>query len=548
MFKTIGTNILGKESKMNKKRIFPILLFLSLIIMITDILPEQEKETFYRFSGYDKWIAPNVETEAIEYKGQEALRLKPGKGERITFIEDFEFENGIIELDIAAILSYTGLVFRVRSEHIYEGIYFRPQNSRHENPSRQGHTLQYIANPRYTWYYLREKFPEKYEAHADLPPDEWFHVKVVVAGTKAEVYVNGSESPCLVVEDLKHGLSKGSIGLWCGNTSGATFANLTVKPLPPEQRQNIPEAKQRVTYSPEQLFLFDTFKKRQSVRKFKPTPVPDEHIMKLLDIARSAPTSGNQQPWKFLVIQDREKLDQLKTECIQRSMERRKQRGMTDPEKLEKERKRLETYYGNYLSAPVYIVVLVDSNSRYPSYNVYDGSLAAGYLMIAARALGYGTVFSQDSIPYELIKKAFQIPDHYERICFTPVGVPETWPEPKNKKPVDEFFIFEKFVAGVNYEVPINRTAIKLDSNILENYPGKFEFEGGVIVTISRVNGTMYAQVTGQARIEIFPEAVDKFFLRVVDAQITFTKNEEGTVTELILHQGGQEMHAKKIE
>jgi len=70
--------------------------------------------------------------------------------------------------------------------------------------------------------------------------------------------------------------------------------------------------------------------------------------------------------------------------------------------------------------------------------------------MLAARALGYGTVFSQDSIPFDLIKKVFQIPDGYERIYFTPIGVPESWPESPAKKPLREFVVFEKFVKGIN--------------------------------------------------------------------------------------------------
>ena len=70
------------------------------------------------------------------------------------------------------------------------------------------------------------------------------------------------------------------------------------------------------SYTAEQEYLFDIIKNRRTVRDFKPTPVPKEHILKILDMARSAPTSGNQQPWKFLVVQDRAKLDRLKVEAV----------------------------------------------------------------------------------------------------------------------------------------------------------------------------------------------------------------------------------------
>ena len=301
-------------------------------------------------------------------------------------------------------------------------------------------------------------------------------------------------------------------------------------------------------YTPEQEYLFKIFKTRRSVRKFKSTPVPSEHIMKILDMARCSSTAGNQQPWKFLVIQDREKLDKLRDECINRSLERAKNRPNYDPASLDELKERNTNYYTNYLSAPVYVVVLVDKNSRYPTYNIYDGSIAGGYLMIAARALGYGTVFSQDSIPYELIKKVFEIPDNFVRICFTPIGVPEEWPDSPDKKPLEKFIAMEKLIEGVNYEVPKQRKAIKLNPEILKNYTGKYEISPELFITVTVENDRIFVEVTGQQKTEIFPETETEFFVKVVDAQITFVKNEDGKVTELIIHQGGNDTPAKKVE
>ena len=163
----------------------------------------------------------------------------------------------------------------------------------------------------------------------------------------------------------------------------------------------------KISYTVEQNYLFDTFKTRRSVRKFKSTVIPKAHIEKIIEIACTAPTSGNQQPWKFLIIQDRQKLDQLRDACVQNSINGAKKRGVKDPEKLKSIRDRMFKYFKNYLSAPVNVVVLTDSNSKYPSYNKHDGPLAAGHLMVAARALGYGTVFATDSIPYKVTKKSF---------------------------------------------------------------------------------------------------------------------------------------------
>ncbi len=182
----------------------------------------------------------------------------------------------------------------------------------------------------------------------------------------------------------------------------------------------------------------DVVRSRRSVRKFRPDPVPEEHVRQILDAARLAPTSGNQQPWKFLVISDRASLDRLKDNCIEQSLAaRRTRQGTVTPEQAES----VTQYYEDYLSAPVYVVVLTDNESRYPTYNHWDGPLAAGYLMLAARALGYGTVFCTDSIPDGITRQVLNIPERYTRVCITPIGVPDAWPDSPPKKALDEFIM-----------------------------------------------------------------------------------------------------------
>jgi hypothetical protein len=57
----------------------------------------------------------------------------------------------------------------------------------------------------------------------------------------------------------------------------------------------------------------------------------------------------------------------------------------------------------------------------------------------------------------------------------------------------------------------------------------------------------LFGQPTGQPKAELYPTSATEFFLKVVDAQVTFVKDEQGRVTQLILHQGGRNMPAKKI-
>ena len=178
---------------------------------------------------------------------------------------------------------------------------------------------------------------------------------------------------------------------------------------------------------------------RRSVRNYRPDSIPEIDILKIIDAARMAPTSGNQQPWKFLVVRDRNTINRMKEACIQKSLDR------LDKDQRQQNEGKIRNRLGNYFSAPVYIVVLTDNNSMYPDYNHWDGPLAAGYLMLAARALGYGTVFITDAIPESVTKEVLRIPDVYTRICITPIGIPVEWPATPEKKELDELIIHERF-------------------------------------------------------------------------------------------------------
>jgi nitroreductase/ketosteroid isomerase-like protein len=200
-----------------------------------------------------------------------------------------------------------------------------------------------------------------------------------------------------------------------------------------------------IRYTSEQAYLFDTIKNRRTVRKFKPTPVPEAHILKIIEAAHFAPTAGNQQPWKFLVVRDRKKLDTLKKEALVWYTEKYQKRRKPTQEELTKVKKSLQATLQNVLSAPVYVAVLVDSEANYPDYVINDGTLAAGTLMIAARALGYGTGFFTSFFPEDKMKAFFQIPDRFRLICFTPIGLPDEQPEIPDKKKIEGLIVFEKF-------------------------------------------------------------------------------------------------------
>jgi hypothetical protein len=91
------------------------------------------------------------------------------------------------------------------------------------------------------------------------------------------------------------------------------------------------------------------------------------------------------------------------------------------------------------------------------------------------------------------------------------------------------------------------RQEIRLDPKIFDAYVGQYELTPDFLLTFSREGDRFFTQATGQPKVELFAESETKFFLKVVDAQITFVKDNTGRVTHLILRQGGAEQQAKKI-
>jgi CubicO group peptidase (beta-lactamase class C family) len=95
----------------------------------------------------------------------------------------------------------------------------------------------------------------------------------------------------------------------------------------------------------------------------------------------------------------------------------------------------------------------------------------------------------------------------------------------------------------VSDEVPV-REAIDLDPAIYDDYVGVYELGPGFELTVTREDEVLMAQATGQGRVQLFPESETEFFIREIDAQITFVRGAAGIVDELILHQGGRDMPA----
>ncbi len=103
-------------------------------------------------------------------------------------------------------------------------------------------------------------------------------------------------------------------------------------------------------------------------------------------------------------------------------------------------------------------------------------------------------------------------------------------------------------VFGEPYELPKERRIIQVDPTTNQAYVGRYELRPDFILTVTLEGGRLFVQGTGQPKFEIYPESETEFFLKVTDAQLTFVVDDAGAVTGLILHQGGRDLPAPKLE
>ncbi len=90
------------------------------------------------------------------------------------------------------------------------------------------------------------------------------------------------------------------------------------------------------------------------------------------------------------------------------------------------------------------------------------------------------------------------------------------------------------------------RTEISLEPSVLQQYVGRYEVAPEFVLTFTLENGQLMTQATGQPKFPIFAEKKDFFFLKVVDAQVEFLRNEAGQVDRLVLYQAGRQIPANK--
>ncbi|MGI9271591.1 MAG: MBL fold metallo-hydrolase [Woeseiaceae bacterium] len=163
----------------------------------------------------ERWVVDAAESEVVDYLGQRALRIKGGSA----VLPDISIKNGLVEFDIAITeeRGFAGLEFRVQDERNYEHFYIRPHQS--GNPDANQYTPVFGAVAGWQLYH-----GEGYGAPVEYRYNKWMHVRIIYAGSQAQVYID-SDEPVLRVTDLKHEIAAGAIGVNSANFSAVHFAN-----------------------------------------------------------------------------------------------------------------------------------------------------------------------------------------------------------------------------------------------------------------------------------------------------------------------------------
>ena len=157
----------------------------------------------------------------------------------------------------------------------------------------------------------------------------------------------------------------------------------------------------------------EAIRKRRSVRKYTGEPIPREDLEKIVDAGRLAATGNNRQPWDFIVVTDREMIEQLKVAA----------------QWMEK--------------AAAIIAVVMDPSSQ---WWVEDGSAAVENMLIASTALGYGSCWLEGyTLPREEeFKELLGVPKGKRLLTLVPIGVPVEWPT-REKKSLEEVLHWERY-------------------------------------------------------------------------------------------------------
>jgi hypothetical protein len=181
----------------------------------------------------DRWEIKARESKVIEHMGRKALYLKGG----VAAVKGSQFTDGVIEFDMAFTgeRGFMGAVWRMQDFENYEEFYLRP----HQSGNPDANQYQPVFNGVAAWQLY---YGEGYSAPVKYDFNQWVHIKIVVSGRNAEIYIKDMTSPALFVSELKREVKSGRVGLSVGNFAPGYYSNFSFTPMNSVQLKGRPKA------------------------------------------------------------------------------------------------------------------------------------------------------------------------------------------------------------------------------------------------------------------------------------------------------------------
>jgi len=166
--------------------------------------------------------------------------------------------------------------------------------------------------------------------------------------------------------------------------------------------------------------VIEAIKARRSIRAYLPEQIKDEELNLILEAARLAPSASNYQPWKFIVVRDKEMKRKMAEACCSQ----------------------------DFVGEADTIIVGLGLRSHkfrngYPS-NAVDVTIAFEHMVLEATELGIGTCWIAAFEPGK-VKKLLDIPEEIEVASVITFGYPAETPPPRERKPLSEIVCYEKY-------------------------------------------------------------------------------------------------------
>jgi nitroreductase len=160
----------------------------------------------------------------------------------------------------------------------------------------------------------------------------------------------------------------------------------------------------------------DVIRRRRSIRKYRPSEIPREHLLEILEAGRLAPSAGNRQPWRFIVVRDPDQRRRL-AEAARGQM---------------------------FIADAAAVLVAIADPEASPRWCEKDVMIAMENMVLAATELGYGSCYI-GAFEEEGVKSLLKIPDGLRVVALLPIGVPDEAPPQRPRKGLNEVFFGEEY-------------------------------------------------------------------------------------------------------